>query len=182
MILEEKMFCKTLNSFTMCSVVLLAAIDLWPQESKPPVSASTYKLDYVFSELQDNRRVNARSYTVLLRVTEKVVLKIGSRVPIVTGNSKDNGNQIQYLDVGANIDCRVKQEFDSGIELMTSAETTTLVAEPVGGNQPGDPVIRGMKYELDNVVPLGKQTLLGSGDEVDGTRRLQIEVTATKVR
>jgi hypothetical protein len=176
------MFRRILNSLTVCSVVLLAAIDLWPQESKPTDSANTYKLDYVFSELQDNRRVNARSYTVLLRVTEKVVVKIGTRVPILTGSSKDSRSEIQYLDIGANIDCLVKHEFDSGIELMTNADTSSVVAEPVGGNHTADPVIRQVRYNLDNVVPLGKQTLLGSSDEVDGTRRFQIEVTATKVR
>jgi hypothetical protein len=45
-----------------------------------------------------------------------------------------------------------------------------------------DPVIRQVRYDLESIVPLGKPTLLGSADEADGTRRLQIEVTATKVR
>jgi hypothetical protein len=39
-----------------------------------------------------------------------------------------------------------------------------------------------MKFQLEEIVPVGKQTLIGSADEVDGTRKIQIEVTAAKIR
>ena len=172
---------KALSNFVLCLTVVLAATTLWAQEQKPPASNSTYKLDYVFSELQDNKRVNTRSYTVLVRVTNKAVLKLGTRVPIAVG-SKEDTNQIQYLDIGQSIDSRVKQELDSAIDLETTADTSSVVTEPQPSNRTGDPVIRQVRYDMENVVPLGRLTLLGSADEIDGTRRLQIEVTATKVR
>jgi hypothetical protein len=170
-----------LKSLTLSVAVIFASGTLWSQEPKPPVPTSAYKLDYVFSEMQDNKRVNARSFTVLLRTTNKGVLKLGSRVPIATG-TKEDVTQIQYLDVGINIDCRVKQELDSAIDLETTADTSTIVTEPQSSNHTVDPVIRQVRYDLESIVPLGKPTLLGSADEADGTRRLQIEVTATKVR
>ena len=52
---------KALSSFVLYLTVVLAATTLWAQEQKPPASNNTYKLDYVFSELQDNKRVNTRS-------------------------------------------------------------------------------------------------------------------------
>ena len=172
---------KTLNNMALYLAVLLATTTLWAQEQKPPTSNGTYKLDYVFSELQDNKRVNARNYTILLRVMNKGVLKQGNRVPILVGE-KEGTNQIQYLDIGLSIDCRVRQELDSAIELETTADTSSIVAESQGSNRTGDPAIRQIRYDLENIVPLGKPTLLGSADEIDGTRRFQIEVTATKVR
>ena len=172
---------KNLDKFMFCLVVVFAAT-LWAQEPKPQSPPSTYKLDYVFSELQDGKRINARSYTILLRATDKAVVKIGSRVPIVTGNTKEGDTQIQYLDIGMNIDGRIGQELDSGIYLVTSVDVESLAPEQPGENRRGDPVIRQVKYQTENTVPLGKLTLLGGADEVDGTRRLQIEVTAAKMR
>ena len=171
---------KAVSNFVLCLTVVLAATTLWAQEQKPPASNNTYKLDYVFFELQDNKRVNTRSYTILVRVTNKAVLKLGARVPIAVGSKEEN--QIQYLDIGQNIDCRVRQELDSAIDLETTADTSSVVTEPQPSNRTGDPVIRQVKWDMENVVPLGKPTLLGSSDEIDGTRRFQIEVTATKVR
>jgi len=161
--------------------VVLAATTLRAQEAKPNSLTSTYRLDYLFSEMQDNKRINARSYTVLVRSMDKGSIRIGSRIPIVVG-SKDGGNQIQYLEIGVNIDCRVELEQDSAITLFTNVETSSLAPEQPGENRTGDPVIRQVRYQIDNVVPLGKQTLLSSADEIDGTRRLQIEVTAARVR
>jgi hypothetical protein len=170
------------NKFAVSLILILVSTATLAQEAKPQPPTSTYRLDYVFSEMQENKRINARSYTLLLRVMDKGVIKTGSRVPVFTGGSKEAGNQIQYLDIGMSIDCRIGQELDSGIDLTTNVDTSSLVPEQPGENRTGDPVIRQVRYAVDNVVPVGKQTLLGSADEVDGTRRLQIEVTATKVR
>jgi len=167
--------------FAISFLMIFAAIALRAQESKPQPPTSTYKLEYVFSEVQDGKRINARSYTALVRLMYKGSIRLGKRVPVVATSSKE-GNQIQYLDIGVNIDCRVEQELESGITLFTNVETSSLAHEPPGENRTDNPVIRQVRYQVDSVVPLGKSTLLGSADEVDGTRRLQIEVTATKVR
>jgi len=177
------MFHNNLHGFAIWLLVVLVTTELGAQETRPPqMPTSTYKLDYVFSELQDGKRINARSYSALVRLMDKGSIRLGNRVPILVANSKDGGNQIQYLDIGVNIDCRVEQEVEGGVMLFTNVETSSLAPEQPGENRTGDPVIRQVRYQTDNVVPLGKGTLLGSADEVDGTRRLQIEVTATKVR
>ena len=176
------MFRNNLPGFAIWLLVVLVTTELGAQELKPQMPTSTYKLDYVFSELQDGKRINARSYSALVRLMDKGSIRLGNRVPILVANSKDGGNQIQYLDIGVNIDCRVEQEVEGGVTLFTNVETSSLAPEQPGENRTGDPVIRQVRYQTDNVVSLGKATLLSSADEVDGTRRLQIEVTATKVR
>jgi hypothetical protein len=163
-------------------VAVLSTTALFAQESKPEAPAGTYKLDYVFSEMQDNKRVNARSYTALVRVSEKGVIKIGSRVPIATSSSKEGETQFQYLDIGTSIDCFIRGELDSAIDLTTNVEVSSVSPVQSAENRTGAPVVRQVRYQLRNNVPLGKQTLLGSGDEVDGTKRFQIEVTASKMR
>lgn len=173
---------KTITKFAVCSVFVLASTVLCAQESKPQSPISTYKLDYLFSELQDNKRINTRSYTVLVRSMDRGSIRLGNRVPIITGSSKEGGSQMQYLDIGMNIDCRVEPGSESDITLFTNVENTSAAPEQPGENRTGSPVLRQLRYQLNNIVPLNKQTLLGSADEVDGTRRYQVEVTATKVR
>jgi len=167
-------------------LVLLAVPTLSGQEAKPlppPLSTGVYKLDYVFSEVQNGKRVNSRSYSTLLHSGERGSIRLGNRLPISTGGSRESGgNQLTYMDIGVNIDCRVEREVDSGIALFTSVDMSSLAPEQPGENRTGNPVVRQTKVQVDNIVPLGKQTLLSSADEVDGTGRFDFEVTATKVR
>ena len=86
----------------------------------------------------------------------------------------DGGNEW----IGVNIDCRIGDEFDSGIALFTNAEISSLT----DANRVGNPVVRQSKIQVESIVPLGKQVLLTSADEVEGTRRIQLEVTTTKVK
>jgi hypothetical protein len=172
---------KIISTFAICFVFMLVSSSL-PAQEKPQSSISTYKLDYVFSELQDNKRINTRSYTVLLRLMDRGSIRLGDRVPIVAGSSKEGVSQFQYLDVGMNIDCRVEPASESDITLFTNVENTSAAPEQPSENRTGSPVLRQVRYQMENVVPLNKQILLGSADEVNGTRRFQIEVTATKVR
>ena len=165
--------CLTLASFMPC---------LFAQESKPQSTASVnavYKLDYVFSEIQNGKHINTRNYTTLLRAGERGSMRLGNRVPVVTGAN----NAFQYIDVGVNVDCRVEPAIvDSGIALFTSVDMSSVAPEQSGENRTGNPIVRQTKVQMDNIVPLDKKTLLGSADEVDGTGRFEFEVTATRVR
>jgi len=120
------MFRNNLHGFAIWLLVVFVTTGLSAQDSKPQMPTSTYKLDYVFSELQDGKRINARSYSALVRLMDKGSIRLGNRVPILVANSKDGGNQIQYLDIGVNIDCRVEQEVEGGVTLFTNVETSSL--------------------------------------------------------
>lgn len=176
------------KSFTNFAIylVLLAVPSLSAQEGKPqppPFPTGVYKLDYVLSEVQNGKRVNSRHYSTLLHSGERGSIRLGNRLPISTGGSRESGgNQLTYIDIGLNIDCRVEREVDSGIALFTSVDMSSLAPEQPGENRSGNPVVRQTKVQVDNIVPLGKQTLISSADEVDGTGRFDFEVTVTKVR
>jgi hypothetical protein len=128
--------------------------------------------------------VNARSYSVLVRSRERGSIRLGSRFPVATG-TKDGSTEFQYLDIGVSIDSRV-EDTDlpdaNSVDLFTTVDISTLAPDQPADNRTGSPVVRQIKFQNDNIVPYGKQVLLSSADEVDGTRRLQVEATVTKVR
>lgn len=174
-------------AIVICLLLVLAAEPLLGQEAKPRSSSDVYKVEYVFSELQDSKRVNTRSYTVLVGPIEKASLRLGSRIPVATGsfiNGSKEGTpavpmptQFQYMDVGVNIDCSV-DPLDSDVGLHTNVDISRLAPE----NRIGQPIVRTTRISVHNVVPLGKQTMVASADEVDTTGRFQIEATVTKIK
>jgi len=170
----------------ICLAVVFASTALCAQEAKPRSGTEAYKVDYVFSEFQDNKKVNTRAYTVLVQLLEKASLRLGSRVPIATGTFTTGGSkelnplvntQFQYIDVGVNIDCTVEPQ-ESDIGLRTNVDITRLAPE----NRIGQPIIRQTKIQVHNFVPLGKPTIIATADEVDTTGRFQIEATVTRVK
>jgi hypothetical protein len=175
------------RNLATCFVILAAcaftrAQDVKPDANRPSRPSSVYQIDFTFSENQAGRRVNVRNYRVLLRALQRGSIRIGNRVPVVVGASKESGSdEAKYLDVGVNIDCTVEQELDSAVSLFVNVEVSSLAPEQAG-NRTGNPILRQLRYQLLDIVPTGKETLIGSADEVDGTRRLQLEVLATKIR
>jgi hypothetical protein len=145
-----------------------------PQKTEP--GKATYKLDFVLSEVQDGKRVNARNYSALVRENEWAKIRLGDRVPVNTGTTG-----FQYIDVGTSIDARITPELESGLPISVTADVSSIVPEQQGEKYPA-PLVRQLRYSVDAVIPLAKQTVISSADELVGNRHLQIEVTATKVR
>lgn len=145
------------------------------QKAEP--GKATYKLDFVLSEVQDGKRINARNYSALVRESEWAKIRLGDRVPVSTGGSAAT---FQYIDVGTSLDARVATEVESGLPISVTADVSSIVPEQPGEKFPA-PLVRQLRYSLDAVIPVGKQTLLSSADELVGNRHLQIEVTATKM-
>ena len=156
----------------LCLALAFASTAVCAQEAKPRPSNDVYKVEYVFSELQDNKKVNTRTYTVLVEHLEKASLRLGSRVPIAVGST-----QFQYLDVGVDIDCTV-EPGDSDVGLRTNVDITRMAPE----NRIGQPIVRQTKIQVHNFVQLGKPTIIATADEVDTTGRFQMEATVTKMK
>lgn len=153
-----------------------------PEESTSKTAASrsssAYRLEFALSELEDGKKINTRSYSMLAQaggVLSK--LRIGLRVPVAMANT-----QFQYMDVGMNIDCRV-QEQEGSLVLSTTIESSNLTPDPAQNvSSPDKPVIRQVRADLSTVVNLGKPTLITSMDDPISRRQFQIQVTATKTK
>ncbi len=71
-------------------------------ENKTPVSVRAvrpYHLDFVIKEMEGGKKVNSRHYSTNLNAGEANTIKIGTRVPLITGKDAFP-EQFQYMDVG----------------------------------------------------------------------------------
>jgi hypothetical protein len=145
---------------------------------------SEYRLDFKISELEDGKKLNSRSYTLLLEPHEAGKLRIGTRVPIQTGGP-DN-KQITYIDVGQNIDCQVRNETERIVGLIVDMDFSnfgmTEQLRTAGGASNGNPVLQQFRITTKTDLEVGKPTVINTFDDPSSKRTFQIEVTATRVR
>jgi len=140
----------------------------------------SYKMEFTVNEMDNGKRINSRSYFMLLRVdaipkfSDWKRLRVGSKIPIPTA-----ANQFQYMDVGMDIDCRLLPMENGKVGIGTTWDYSSL-----GGDQGHDtpnPVIRHVRSEVEAVVPLDKPTVISEVDDVASTHRYVFEVKVTKI-
>jgi|SRR6516165_8413350 len=143
-----------------------------PAESKNlDLAVTPYHAEFVLTEFEDGKKLaNSRHFSMNLNPGRRQTVKIGSRVPVEL-----KGGEIQYLDVGTNIDCHLA-ERQNGIGLDVSAEISSMA------DHTNPPVVRQFRIESSTVTGLGKPVVIGSADVPDSTHQFQLEVTVTKVK
>lgn len=139
-----------------------------------------YRITYTITESDSGKKTGVQHYSLVVAGDNKTVFKQGNRVPIVTGSfDKDNSGantQIQYLDVGVNIEAYV-----SGVGLRTKIEQSSIADEKSNvGIQ--DPLVRQTMLEGISTFTPGKAITLGSIDIPGTTRHQDIEVVAELVQ
>jgi hypothetical protein len=143
-------------------------------------SGGSYKVDVLLSENEGGKRINTRAYTFVVESGRTIRLRQGLRIPVATASTTGvNTMQFQFVDVGLNIDCEVA-EVENGVRVNVSVDESSVATEQHGAG--GNPVIRQFKNGGMAVIPLGKQTLLSSVEELDSKKRLDIEATVNKLR
>ena len=144
-----------------------------------------YRLDFSFAEVEDGKRINTRHYIMDLAGEQGQEIKIGTRVPVVSGGSTigmhgEMNTQYQYIDVGTNIGAHLNRLFGGDVQLRVNCEVsnmdTTDPASKLG------PIIRQIKIEGSTLLAFGKPILIGSADDPNSKRQFQLEVTVTKLR
>ncbi len=159
-----------------------------PEQRKPEVHV--YRLDYKMYELDDGKRTNSRSYTLLARSSKSPIdrahLRTGNRVPIRRSGASSNNMQvipgdIEYEDVGMNIDSSVEEQSNKILVGTVLAMSSVVPNEPGAANPTGNPVFRTLRLEDVTLAIPGKPTLVGAIDDVTANRRYEIEVTVTKI-
>ncbi len=160
-------------------------------DSSSPASASklnaAYQLDFKLSEIEDGKKINSRSYSMLAQaggVLSK--LRLGARVPVPTGGFRsDTANalvntQYQYMEAGMNIDCRI-QEQEGALALNVTVDSSSFT-HPAQDNPIKQPVMNQLKFDLSTIVGIGRPTVISTADDPSSKRQFQLEVTATKVK
>ena len=135
-----------------------------------------YRLDFSVKELEDGKTINTRQYSMNLQADDANEIKIGTRVPVETGQG-----QFQYMDVGTNIWCRIGERSD-GIPLSVKAEISNFaIAEQSSGHEL-HPLIRQLQIKASTLAQLGKPMVVGSVDDPNSKRQFQLEVTVNKLK
>ena len=88
-----------------------------------------YRLTYTITETDSGKPVQTHHFAFLVASGEKSRFKQGSRIPIVTGDTNDKtaspNSQVQYLDVGLNVEATLGGYAD-GLKLETKSSNRTL--------------------------------------------------------
>jgi type II secretory pathway component GspD/PulD (secretin) len=144
-----------------------------------------YRLTYTITDGDLPAKID-QHYMLIVASGDKTVFKQGDRVPIITGRTGDKDNpaqpssQVQYVDVGINIDATLTTSADA-LMLSTKFELSS-VANPTGGLSAGDPDIRQTVLQETSTLTPDKPLVLGSLDLPGTTRSQQIQVVAELVR
>ena len=136
-----------------------------------------FKLDFVVRELDGGKTVSTRNYTLITKSGDWQQLRVGTRVPISTEE-----NKVQYTDVGLSVDCRILEGPGSGA-LATKADITSF-ASPDGEKSAlnGAPMMRTVQMNALAPITPGKPMVISGADELNSSRRLQLEVTVTELK
>jgi len=126
-------------------------------------------------EIEDGKAINTRQYSMNLQANDSNEIKIGTRVPVETGQS-----QFQYIDVGTNIWCRIGERSE-GVPLSVRAEISNFAIPDQSSGHESRPVIRQLQIKASTLPQLGKPMVVGSVDDPNSKRQFQLEVTVNKL-
>ncbi|MGH9523713.1 MAG: hypothetical protein ACRD3E_14385 [Terriglobales bacterium] len=184
-----------MRKLVIAVLILVSAAALSAQQPKPDKAPNNdfswaqapYRLDFVVKELDGGKVINSRQYSMIVEASDRLrglgkgVVKSGDRVPVATG-SKDGNTQIQYIDVGANIDASL-YTMENGLMLMGSIEISAIAPNEVPGSQNlPDPAIRQVRAEVQAEVFPGKSNQIALLDDMTSKHRFIVEVTPTKLK
>lgn len=160
-----------------CVLALLAlAPSARAEEPRPEKARSSFRLDYVLYELESGKRANERAFTFTVNEGAHGQVRSGTRVPVSVG---DKG--VQYMDVGLKISGRVL-ERDGDVALDSEIELSTFALPDQAVEGKGNPVVRTVSETISTRPVLGKPAVVSSLDDLSSRKRLQVEVTVTRLK
>jgi len=145
-----------------------------------------FKLAFVMYELNDGKRTNQRDYMMIGRTdNHSSSIRVATKVPITTLEKGDE-KQYTYTDVGLRINCSMKEQVDRRLQLQCDIEISSFIRPEQIANATGNaglaaPFLRTTRTESWALLAMGKPALLTTVDDINSTKRMQVEVTATKL-
>ena len=154
------------------------------QHEKP---IQPYRLDFSFNELENGKKINSRHYSMILTAGSADEVKIGTRVPIGTGETSPVPAQFQYLDLGTSIWAILREGSDElQLEVRSEISWTKHENVDIDPRPPHStftpPIVSQIKINGSTLLMTGKPLIIGSVDDPYSNRQFQLEVTATKLR
>ena len=138
-----------------------------------------YELNFMVRELENERVINSRSYSMILRVgTERGVIRAGQKVPYAS--STGTNAMWQQIDIGVNIDCRRLEEQGDQVSLSMQAEISSVMESQNNPPLPV-PIVRQNRWDSVVLLPVKQPTVLFSSDDPGSKRKMQLVLTATPI-
>lgn len=149
----------------MLSPIVLAQDKPKPDDrAKAEAQSTPIRVQIVFTEFDGDKKVKSLPYSIYMNAPDSnelragwVKFRIGSRLPVYVGKG-----EMQYVDVGTNVDARSAYTGDGHVLLQLTLERSWVEGEvPVPVTKPEasqpdtssghfqEPIIRGFKSELD---------------------------------
>lgn len=162
------------------------AITTYPEEfermealvKKLDIPHPTYRVTFTLAEIDGGKQIGVQHYTLITALGQRVIMKQGSKVPVITGSYKEAGNgtqqQFTYLDIGMNIDATINK-VGNGLQMKVKVEQSSVANESeIGGVR--EPIVRQSVFDGVPSVKLGQATAIGQMDVPGSTRHLDIDV------
>jgi len=154
--------------------VALAAQERQPPPPPPPPAGQTiYRLEYTVTEMEGTKKLQARNYSLQVIDRSDARMRVGNKIPIPTGTE-----QVQYMDVGVNIDSRPVTIDAHTVRVRTNIEVSALAST----DNARRPILRNFNNMVETILPLDKPVLLSSQDEPGTSTTFQVTVVARIVK
>jgi type II secretory pathway component GspD/PulD (secretin) len=146
--------------------------------------AKTYRLTFTVKDSDAGNPAGPRRIAMVVVIGNKSEVKLGSKVPIVTGSFDDQtskaNTQVQYEDVGLMIEAWLDSSGDS-LRLHTKVEQSSVSDEKSNvGIQ--DPVLLQSVFDGSSTLVEGRPQVLGTLETPGGSGKVEIEVIAEPVK
>ena len=172
---------KRLIAAIVATVVLSPAL-IRAQEKAPDTPLTHYKLTYRFLEVDANGKItNSRADVAIIGAggdSAPAKIRAGDKFPIAVGTG---GTDVQYQDVGTEIDTFHPQIHDRQLSLQVTAALSS-VPKSAPSLVPNVPIFRQTKWESSVVVTLDKPTILFISDNTSDTGKTELELTAAEIK
>jgi hypothetical protein len=170
------------------TVFALVASAAFAQEA-PPKERSVYRLDITIKDGENTTKGNALKYSMVVEDGGSARVNTGGRVPYATGsfqpgqgNSPLVATQFNFMEVGINLRCTVREVADR-VWLKLEVDVTDTNSPPNPEKpSPMPPVLNRHQAGVETQIAPGKPAVVLTWDEPSGKRRYEVEVAATKLR
>jgi hypothetical protein len=183
----------------LLAILVLGGQRLWSQEKgkseeapKSPASekaVTPLRVQVVFTEYEGEKKITSLPYSLLVNADDRgpsAAVRMGLRVPIEV-----NPNQVQYQDVGTNLDGRAEKADDGRFLLRLNVEKTSVYA-PGASEKPASagrsditsrqPIVQQFRTQVNLLIRDG-QTIQSTvaTDPVTG-HTLKVDVTLNVIK
>src|SRR5262245_31622482 len=169
-----------------------------PRNDEYRFMRASLKVQIVFTEFEGDKKLKSLPYTFLVTThtrdaTGEAKVRVGSRVPVYIGGSQN----VTYLDVGTNIDCRAMTVSANEYQIFLSLERSWVdgdVSIPIQGaaaSQSGgeshtplfhQPIVRSYRADLAPILKDGQSFETNMATDPLSGRTMKVDVSVSTIK